>query len=371
MNVLHMTTHLQMGGISIYILRLAKFLKPHGVQTHVFSSGGALTAQLEEEGARVYERPVRTKNMLHPKLYLQLPYLVRLVRTQKIDLIHAHTRVMQTLAACLSRLTGVPVITTCHGFYHPKLGRLLFPAWGHCAIAISHLVQDHLEKDLHVPKDRIRMIHNGVDAEGLKREYQRFQTGEIKKKLGFSEKDPVVGIIARLVKDKGHEYVLRAVKLLEKEYPSLKLIIAGDGPNRAALESLTAELELEEKVRFTGTVTDIAEFLSAMDLFTLPATWREGFGLSIIEAMACGKPVIVTNIWALSVLVQHEITGLLVEPKDEKALAAAIHRLLTEPEFARRLAENGRQTALKLFTMDRMAHEIYAVYKKAALPAAP
>jgi len=367
MNVLHLTTHLEMGGITIYIQRLAKFLKPYGVQTHVFSAGGSLEPLFLQEGVRVHTKPVRTKNIFHPKLFFQLPFLIQLIRREKIQLIHAHTRVMQGLAFWLSLFTQVPVVTTCHGFYKPKLGRFLMPAWGHRVIAISLLVREHLEKDMHVPAKKIQMIHNGVDVAVLDAGFNRLSMAEAKKKFGLNPVAPVMGIVARLVKDKGHEFALHALKELSADYPTLSLLIVGQGPHRQELETLTRQLGLSERVRFTGTVLEVSECLRAMDIFVFPATWREGFGLSIIEAMACRKPVIVTNIWAISLLINPQETGILIEPRNTQALVKALRPLLQSPQESERLGENARKEVLEHFTMERMAREVWLLYQKVAL----
>lgn len=366
MRVLHLTTHLNMGGITIYIQRLAKSLQEQGVETLVFSGGGMLEEGFRKAGIPLYIHPVRTKTILNPALYFQLQPLIRIIKKERINMLHAHTRVMQVLAGLAGRLTGIPVVTTCHGFYKPKLGRSLFPAWGVKVIAISELVQEHLEKDMKVPSSRIRMIHNGVDIEELDREYLKLTPEQARESFGFPADAQVVGTVARLVRDKGHAFAIKALNILKNAYPQLRLLITGDGPYRRELEKLTAELNLNDKVRFTGNVTDIARAYRAMDIFTLPATWREGFGLSIIEAMTCKLPVIATDIWALSQLIRREETGLLVAPSSEKALADAIERVLTDSAFAQRLGQKARLEVLSFFTMDRMAREVAEVYRQAA-----
>ena len=367
MNVLHLTTHLEMGGITIYIQRLAKFLKPYGVRTHVFSSGGSLEPALVKEGVCVHTKPVRTKNVLHPKLFLQIPFLIGVIRREKIQLIHAHSRVMQGLAFWVGLLTGVPVVTTCHGFFKPKLGRLLMPAWGRKVIAISVLVSEHLEKDMHVPAAKIQLIHNGVDVAALDEGFNRLSRAEAKKKFGFDPEVPVMGVVARLVKDKGHEFALQALKELSVEYPTLCFLIVGDGPYRQDLETLTQQIGLTERVRFTGNVQAVSECLRAMDIFVFPATWREGFGLSIIEAMACRKPVIVTNIRAVSLLIRQQETGLLIEPSNTQALVTALRQVLQVPAEIQRLGENARKEVLAHFTMERMAREVWELYQEIGL----
>jgi len=353
---------LDMGGITIYIQRLAKFLKPYGVHTTVFSSGGALEPLFRDEKIDLLIRPVRTKNVFHPKLFLQLPFLIQTVRREKIQLIHAHTRVMQGVAFWIRVFTGIPVVTTCHGFYKPKLGRFVLPAWGCKVIAISHLVREHLEKDLKVSPAKIKMIHNGVDVTAMDAGYNRLSQSDAKKKFGFPPDAPVLGIVARLVKDKGHEFALKALKELSVEFPQIRLLVVGNGPHRQDLERAAQSLGVDQRVCFAGSVMDVPECLKAMDIFVFPATWREGFGLSIIEAMACCKPVIVTNIWALSLLVRHGETGILIEPRRTQALVDAVRQLFQNPAQGEYLGKTARQEVLTHFTMERMAREVWALY---------
>ena len=144
MKVLHLTTHLNSGGITNYILRLIKPLRELGIDLSVLSSGGEYTTFFKDAGAEVYELPIRTKSELHPKLYWAVPSVLRLIYEKKIDLLHAHTRVTQVLAYWTQRITGVGVATTCHGFYRRRFGRRLIPAWGDRTIAISQPVADNL-----------------------------------------------------------------------------------------------------------------------------------------------------------------------------------------------------------------------------------
>jgi glycosyltransferase involved in cell wall biosynthesis len=128
------------------------------------------------------------------------------------------------------------------------------------------------------------------------------------------------------------------------------------------LKAMARELHMEDRVVFTGSLTDVIRPLAAMDIFALPAIWREGFGLSIVEAMACRKPVIVSNIWALNSLIQNNVTGILIEPKQAEPLAAAIATLLREPETRKRIGESARAVVEEHFTVGRMAAEIAAIY---------
>ena len=360
MKVLHLTTHLNIGGITTYILKLVRPLRQHGIEIQVLSSGGECLELFRKEGAKTFELPIRTKSELNPKIFFALPKVVEIIRRERIDLIHAHTRITQVMAFFLERLTGVPAITTCHGFYKRRLGRRLLPAWGRKAIAISQNVAEHLSRDFKVPESRIVTIHNGGDLESLDEAYRLHDPSKSKESYGFQKNDYVVGIVARLVEDKGHEYLLRALAVL----PDARLLIVGDGRYRGTLEGLARSLRLENRVVFTGNITDVPQPLSAMDIFALPATWREGFGLSIAEAMACRKAVIVSNIWALNTLIKHKDTGILIEPRQIEPLVEALKNLFLNPLERKELGERARNTVAKHFTVRRMAEAIARLYSE-------
>jgi glycosyltransferase involved in cell wall biosynthesis len=366
MKVLHLTTHLNMGGITNYILSLTKPFLELGCETYVAAGGGDLSQNLRDEGAVVFDVGIRTKSELHPRIYLAIPKVIRIIRENKIDILHAHTRVAQVLAFWVQRLTGIPVVTTCHGFYKRRLGRRLLPAWGDRAIAISAPVGNHLSDDFKLQPKQIRLVNNGVNLIEIDAICREENSVEAKKSFGFSPSAMVVGVVARMVADKGHEYLIRALAVLKRRFPEIRLLIVGDGNHRLYCEKLTEELHLGDRIVFTGNLSrrEVVRALMAMDIFALPATWREGFGLSIVEAMACSKPVIVTNIWSLNSLVQNNVTGILIEPKQIPPLVESISTLIQEPQTRQRIGRAGREMTEKFFSIPRMATEIIQVYKE-------
>jgi glycosyltransferase involved in cell wall biosynthesis len=355
-----------MGGITNYILTLTKPFLDLGCETYVAAGGGDLTETLIEEGAHVFDVGIRTKSELHPKLYFAIPRVIRIMRENKIDILHAHTRVAQVLAFWVHRVTGIPVVTTCHGFYKRRLGRRILPAWGDRAIAISEPVGTHLKNDFKLPEAQVRLVNNGVNLAEIDARYGEIDPAEAKQSFGFDPSSMVVGVVARIVADKGHEYLIRAMHSLKTRFPGLRLLIVGSGNYRSNLEKLMSELHLEDRIVFSGNLSrrDVIRALSAMDIFALPATWREGFGLSIVEAMACCKPVIVTNIWSLNSLVQNNVTGILIEPKQVEPLADSIAALLRDEGLRMRIGRAGREMTERFFSIPRMASEICQVYKE-------
>ena len=364
MKILHLTTHINSGGISKYILMVGSSFIHKGNQVYVASSGGDMEPQFLSEGICVKKIDIRTKSELNFKIYRNIPELIRWIHQEGIDLIHAHTRVTQVMANWIQHLTKIPFITTAHGFYKHRLGRRILPAWGDRVVAISEAVGADLRDHHQIDPKKIRVVYNGVNLDELMSRFLSYDPGTTRKEFGFSEDAYVIGIVARLVSDKGHEYLIRSIKKLETEIPNLRLLIVGDGRYRPKLIELTRKLNLMSRIYFTGNLKDVAKPLAAMHLFVLPATWREGFGLSIVEAMTCKKPVIVTNIWALNTLIEDRVNGILVEPRDPIHLANAIRTLVKDPILSAKIGAAGQETARKRFSLNRMALELEAVYEE-------
>lgn len=367
MKILHLATHIEIGGITSHLATLSKGLRLRGHDVWIGSSGGALEDRFTAQGVPTVRLPVRTKSEAHPKLALACWRLAALCRQERFDLLHAHTRVTQVLARLVSKLTGIPVVTTAHGFYRPKWFRRVFACWGDRVIAVSPLAADAL-KDAHgVEASRITVIYNGLDTERFTRDLLSLRPLEIRQRLEIPPKALVLGAVSRLVEDKGHSYLIEAARLLKDEGIPVYVLIVGDGRERERIRSLVREKGLEGSVRLLPGTQNLAELYSIMDLFVHPATYKEGFGLSLAEAMLALKPVVVTNIEAVNAFIRDEVNGLIVPPKDAGALAEAVRRLTNDPLLAARLSENGRESVLEVCSLERMAAETEHVYRKVLL----
>jgi glycosyltransferase involved in cell wall biosynthesis len=363
LNVLHLSTHVDIGGITSYIGTLSKALSKKGHQSSVVSSGGNAWSMLARAGVLSYDFPIRTKNELNPKLWWALPQIVSLVKEERYDILHAHSRVTQVMAHFISKFTGVPAVSTAHGFYRPRLGRRVFPAWGERVVAISPLVAESLKNDHHVDPRKIRVIYNAIDLENFMRRLGQQDREWLKQRYGIPLNSFVVGSLSRLVQDKGHEYLIEAVRRVAQERPDIFLLIVGDGREKAALERAAAKA-LPGRVKMIPGVQDTTAVLSMMDVFAHAATWREGFGLSIAEAMIAQVPVVATDIPAINTLLKDGENGRVVAPKDAAALASAISDLARDSGRARALGQEGHETALALCRPERMAEEMEALYQE-------
>ncbi len=359
MNILYLTNHLNIGGITSYLLTLAAGLKKRGHHIYLASSSGQLQQKFQGAGVIFIPIPLRTKKEISPKILVSLFKLQSENRKYNFDLIHAHTRTTQVLACLLSRSLGVPYLATCHGFFKRRLLRRLFPCWGRRVIAISEEVKEHLIKDFGVDEKNIVIIYNGIDV-GRFRGQKTEDRGQRKKSLGLGE-GPVIGIVARLSDVKGHLYLIEAMKYILSAVPQAKLFIVGDGREKEALLQQVNKLEISTKVIFHPEVSDTEDVLSLMDIFVMPSL-KEGLGLSLMEAMAWGLAVVASDIGGIRSLVQDGRNGLLAKPADSRDLAEKILSLLESREKREMLGRQAEEFIAQNFSQEKMVLETEREY---------
>jgi len=211
-----------------------------------------------------------------------------------------------------------------------------------------------------VPAERVVSIPTGIDL-------ARFNAGDrraARVALGLDPDRPIVGIVATLRSWKGHRYLLEAVAAMTRK--DVDLVIVGDGPQRSALEARAAELGLEARTRFAGNQDDVAPWMQAFDVFCLPSYANEGVPQALMQAMACGLPVVTTPVGSIDEIVADGASGLMVPPEDAARLRAAIERLLADERLRAALATRAAQTARERFGEARMVERMVAVFREAA-----
>lgn len=279
------------------------------------------------------------------------------------DVIHFHTARAHALApAC--RGLGARLVVTRRMDYRPRGGiytRWLYGRMTDVVIAISRGVREALLA-AGVPAERIRLVPSGVDPEALLAPPGARET--LRAAWGVTDDQVVVLAVGALVRRKGHDLLLEAAARLQGA-ARLRVVLCGDGPEAGALRERAARLRLP--VVLAGFRGDVAACLAAADIVAMPSR-REGLGVAALEAMAAGKPLIATRVGGLAEVVRQEETGFLVPPEDVPALAAALGRLLADPELRGRLGAAGRDRVRAEYTADRMAAGTVACYQGAAWP---
>jgi len=364
MNVLLLTTHLNIGGVTSYTINLAKGLKKKGFFVYVASGGGELARTLENTGIPHLKVGVKTKCEFHPKLIFSFFKLRALIKEKNIHIIHAQTRVTQVLGYLLALSSDAGYVATCHGFFKKKrISRRLFGAWGERVIAISDAVRDHLIRDLGVKKENVSLIYNGVDSDSFSLTVDEDEKGSLKDNLGFT-KSPIIGSISRLSPVKGLPYLLFAMKGILRRIPDLQLLLVGEGPSKDHLMELAKKLGIAESVFFALNTTETKRFLSIIDVFVFYSL-EEGLGLSLLEAMAAGKPCIASNVGGVSSVIEDGVTGFLIPPKDAHALEDAIVKALSDRRLSATLAERGTAVVKTKFSLEGMVEKVINIYEKA------
>jgi len=299
-------------------------------------------------------------------LWLLLPKLIGVLRTHSIGIVHTHTRVAQVLTAAATLFVKVPYVSTAHMFYKRRLGRRLFPCWGKAVIAISKVMEQGLHtifKPGELPP--ITVVPNGTDVDGLRARYQALDRTKIREGYGYKPEDLVVLSLSRLIPVKGIHILIEAYALALQEVPTLKLCIAGTGEPAyvEALKTRVRVLGLEKTILFLGNEPAIEKPLRAGDIFAAPYLWPEAFGLSALEAMVVGLPVIGSRSGGIVDLLEEGKCGLLFEEGYVNGLAKCMVQYALDPALRASMGQAAAHAALD-YTSVLMCQRIHAVYEK-------
>ena len=338
-----------------------------GLTTHLHRGGhrsvvagdprGVLFSRLGERGLPRY--PLRVRN------HLDLPAgfrLRRLVRAGDYRIVHFHTARAHALSPWLR---GLPVkrVVTRRMDYPVSRGyrtRLLYVQNVDMVIAISQSVEASLLAG-GVPSARIRRIPSGIET-------ARFLPDErvrrhVRTALGVEPREQMALTVGALTERKGHGLLFSAAFMLRERGVRLRYLICGEGSLRASLEAHVRTLGLQDAVRFTGFTPDVPRYLAAADILIHVPSW-EGLGVAVIEGLAAGLPVIASRVGGIPELIEDQVTGLLVPPQDATALAAAIERLVHNPQWAKTLGAQGQAFVRAQFDVSVMAQANESLYKE-------
>lgn len=334
--------------------------------------GGRLIDLVESSGFKAR----RIKNFRRPlspiRDIMAVFELIFLLKKEKYDIVHTHNSKAGFIGRLAAKLAGVPVVVhTVHGFaFHAYEGfwrrktfiflERLAARWCDGMIAISAALVDWAKREKIACRGEIVKIYSGIETDKF------FSLSENKTKragLGIKDEDLVLGEVAKLWDGKGQEIILRILPGLLREIPSLKVVFVGEGELESGLKKLAGELKVEDNVIFTGFRSDIAELTSIFDIACLPSLW-EGMGRSVLEAMACGKPVVASRVGGIVDLVEDGVTGFLVPPADAKALAGAIIKLLKDKQLREKMGQEARRIIDEKFSARTMARRIQDVYEE-------
>jgi glycosyltransferase involved in cell wall biosynthesis len=295
----------------------------------------------------------------------------RLLKRLAPDVIHAHDPhgvAMASLALSLGSSSAAkggrqPVLVASRRVdFHLKGNS--FSRWKYrqvdCFIAASEAIRQMLVGD-GVAADRTVTVHEGIDVEHV----QAAPEVNVHEACFLPHGAPVVGNVAALVPHKGQRYLIEAAHLVVQQVPDARFIILGEGELREPLEKQVHEHHLEKHVILPGFRTDVLGCIKGFDLFVMSSV-TEGLGTSLLDAMAAARPIVATTAGGIPEIVEDGVNGLLVPPRDARALADAIVRALKDPALRRTMGDAGFARVTERFTVDRMVAETASVYARVA-----
>lgn len=290
--------------------------------------------------------------------------LARFARDTGVDLIHANNEVLVNRPAILAGVrAGVPVVSHQRGWCWPSTATRRLARRAQRIIAISDFIASDLVAG-GVPGSQIERVYDGIDAESF--QVSAAQAGQARRSLGFGPGDVVIGLPAVLLPWKGHKLFLDALARIAAERPRVKALLVGASPRGAAdwtgeIQALIRAKGLEDRVRMTGHVGDMAAMYAAMDVVVHASLQPEPFGLVVAEAMAAGRPVVAANAGGPAEIVRHSHDGLLYQMGDVGSLAGALGAVLDDAALRSRLTAHA-QTRAREFDERSNWEQITSIY---------
>lgn len=374
--VLRVIARLNVGGPALHATLLTEKLDPTRYESRLVAGG---EGPREGNYLELYGRSVDRLTIL-PELGREiqgwsdlraLVQLVRLIREFRPHILHTHTAKAGVLGRIAARLVGVPIVIhtyhghVFHGYFSPAKTRFF--------LTVERWLARHTDRLLTVSASlRRELLDLGIGSPErftvipLGLELDRFLNcedvrGQLRAELGVNPETLLVGIVARLVPIKRHTCFLEAAAEVARRYPKCQFLLVGDGEERVELEHLCSRLALNGRVRFLGWRRDLERIYADLDLVVLTSA-NEGSPVSLIEAMASGKPVVAARVGGVPDLVEDGVTGLLVPPENPAAVAEAMGALLADARRRQTFGQAGRKRVYPAFSAERLLADMDWLY---------
>ena len=367
LRILHVISYMGRGGAEMGILKLIDGLRD-GFEHRICTTRG-----FDSGFVRSYFSEDKMFVAGSPDLKLQFPLfrLVRIMRKYRPHIVH--TRNWGAIEAVVAaKLAGVPVVTHSeHGYevdmfaglpMRRRLFRRATYAMADSIFAVTRELRDYHARQAWIRPERIGVLYNGVDT--LRFAPSKESRIATRNGLGLPEDSFVVGTVGRLVPIKDQQTLLNAAALLAERGINVRVLLVGSGPERENLQSRATGL-LQGKVCFAGDSSSVPEMLNTMDVFVLPSL-NEGMSNTLLEAMACGLPVLATNVGGNPEIVENDINGCLFTPRDVGWLAEKLQFLAQHPALVHRLGTAARNRAIETFSLSRMLEGYRSFYLELA-----
>jgi glycosyltransferase involved in cell wall biosynthesis len=393
---MQLVANLERGGAQEVVRTLATHLRARGWESVVITfRDGPLREALEADGVTVEILPRRRRGLLRNPPGA-LGELMR-IRGALIDAIRRHrplviqTHLLRSLDFLAWSVAGTPplrgLVWTIHNAnVELRADQLPGHRWslrakrfayrtlyragsrrGATFVAVSAAVADSIARRFGVRRDRIVTIPNGIDVDRYPTDAGR---DEVRASIGIGPMDTAVISVAKLYPQKGQLVLVDAMRGVMAGRDNVHLVLAGDGPERSAVEDAVLATGLSERIHVLGERGDVGALLAASDVFVLASLW-EGLPVALLEAMASRLPVVATAVAGSSQVIEHRVSGILVPPGDPEALTRAIGEVCDHPELAERLSLAGRERVVRAFSAGAQAAAHAELYTRLAARRAP
>ena len=375
--VAYIVSSLMSGGAELQMLALSERLPRD--EFHVdficMAEPGPLAPRALATGARVFSlgrRPLGGQSVVSAALHRirKIARFVRLLRAGRYDVVDAWMYPANDLAAISRWLTGVGVVIAGRRNTGPIQARYgavehalhaVVRRWSDLTVANSVMAAVRAIDEEHLDPRRVRVIRNGViDVPPMPSDQRR----ALRSAWGADTDAIVIGCVANLRAVKGHRLLVEAFAELVERQPRARLVLVGDGPDRARIENMVISLGIAGRVTFHGRDDEVRHIYSAFDIVTLTSA-SEGLPNVLLEAGAAGLPVVATDVGGVSEVIVPDVTGLLVPPGDRSALITALERLVTDAGLRARMGLAARSHVIATFGMKRFVEEVAAMYRSA------
>jgi glycosyltransferase involved in cell wall biosynthesis len=384
--VLNVLLDNHIGGPQIRVLSVAKELRKYGIETIMLSpkEEGDFAQRARNENFKAYQIALygpRRSVLLNLKLLFTFPLtvfaIVKIINRENIDIVHVNG-LLSFHAPIAAVLTKKKVVWHLISSLYPKtLVSLLMPfIWimaDQIVVVAKTLGEYYMGSQIKLAKTYAQIIYECVDVDKFDPiAVSKNDIDKLKKEFNINHCEKVVGCIGNINPAKGYEYFIESASLVKNEIDNVKFLIVGDISDLhknycyQKLKNLIASLKMEQDVIFTGKRYDIPQLLSIFDVFILPSI-AEGTPLVILEAMAMEKPVVATDVGAVSEQVADGETGIIVPPRNPKAIDEAVIYLLDHPEEKVEMGRRGRERVKEMFSLERCVKEHRKLYKECVI----
>jgi glycosyltransferase involved in cell wall biosynthesis len=363
--ILHITFDMALGGTEQVIRQLIENMPSDKTEHHIF----CLDGEVKELGQLLISKGVFIHSFTRKKGFdvSLVWHLRRLIIKEHYDILHCHQYTPYVYGVFASIFKRSKVVFTEHGRFYPEVVKPkrkfinpLLSLFTSKITAISKATAKAVVDFEYMPQHKVQVVYNGLklDADKLKKSHY---IEDLKDSLKAPQSAFVFGTIARLDPIKNHTMLIAAFAELCKKHDNLYLVIIGDGPMMTELRKLVADLNMEKNVVLTGFVVEPQKYLLAMDVFLLPS-FSEGTSMTLLEAMACGVPPIVTKVGGNPEIVENDVSGLIVESDVQHELVSAMSKLLVDQRLRLKISEAAVERFKSTFKESHMVNNYMKIY---------